>query len=299
MRNFILIFVFFLSAAGSASADDSAWLVKKNGVVVTLEDYEEFLLTMPEQNRVPFMLSAERFSNALDDLLLQKQLYEMADVELMLNQPEVNARISSARKKIIVAAWLDHIAAKEIGGEFEQRAYEIYLANSEDYMTSETLDVAHILISVQHRSSDEARKLIEQVSDKVKKNEMTFEDAAMQFSDDKGTNQRGGVLNNVARGQMVKPFEEAAFALSEVGQVSSIVETRFGFHLIKLLGRREPEPIPFDAVKRDLVEKVKSELQQAAKQRYVDAVKGEQPELNIKEMEAYLNQFQDIKDRLN
>ncbi len=81
------------------------------------------------------------------------------------------------------------------------------------------------------RSKDEAKKLAVEVMNKAKKGQ-DFAGLAKQYSDEPGAKDRAGSLGKFGKGQMVKPFSEAAFALKP-GQVSDIVETDFGFHVIK------------------------------------------------------------------
>jgi parvulin-like peptidyl-prolyl isomerase len=81
------------------------------------------------------------------------------------------------------------------------------------------------------RSRDEARARAQEVLGRVRRGE-DFAALARQFSDEPGADRSAGDLNRFRRGMMVAPFEQAAFAL-QVGQVSDIVETPFGFHIIK------------------------------------------------------------------
>ncbi|HVY27415.1 MAG TPA: peptidylprolyl isomerase [Polyangiaceae bacterium] len=81
------------------------------------------------------------------------------------------------------------------------------------------------------RSKDEAKKLAADISAKAKKGQ-DFAALAKQYSDEPGAKDRAGSLGKFGKGQMVKPFEDAAFALKP-GEVSGVVETDFGFHVIK------------------------------------------------------------------
>jgi parvulin-like peptidyl-prolyl isomerase len=81
------------------------------------------------------------------------------------------------------------------------------------------------------RTKEEAKKLAADISAKAKKGQ-DFAALAKQYSDEPGAKDRAGSLGKFGKGQMVKPFEEAAFALKP-GEVSGVVETDFGFHVIK------------------------------------------------------------------
>lgn len=104
----------------------------------------------------------------------------------------------------------------------------------------ERIGASHVLIQYKGssraaptitRSKDEAKKLATDIAAKAKKGQ-DFAGLAKQFSDEPGAKDRAGSLGKFGRGQMVKPFEEAAFALKP-GDVSGVVETDFGFHVIK------------------------------------------------------------------
>jgi PPIC-type PPIASE domain len=81
------------------------------------------------------------------------------------------------------------------------------------------------------RSKEEAKKLAAEVMAKAKKGQ-DFAALAKQYSDEPGAKDRAGTLGKFAKGQMVKPFADAAFALKP-GEISTVVETDFGFHVIK------------------------------------------------------------------
>jgi parvulin-like peptidyl-prolyl isomerase len=102
------------------------------------------------------------------------------------------------------------------------------------------ISAAHILIQYMGsdraagsvvRTREQARSVAEKVLERAKSGD-DFSRLAVEFSDEPGAAQRGGSLGRFGHGQMVRAFEDAAFAL-DVGQVSGIVETPFGFHIIK------------------------------------------------------------------
>ncbi len=158
----------------------------------------------------------------------------------------------------------------------EIRGY--YDDNPNVFQEPESLRASHILIMVEDMTDEKQKKTayrkIEDIKKKIDKGE-PFESLAKEYSECP-SNAQGGDLGYFQRGQMVKPFEDAVFAL-EAGEISDIVETRFGYHLIKLVDKRPERTVQFEEVKSDIeqflgeqkvfaqlkkvVERLKSEVQ--------------------------------------
>lgn len=117
----------------------------------------------------------------------------------------------------------------------KQRFYEEHKAEMTE---PESLNVAHILVKVDESASEEDRLQARRKIDRVRQQAgegSDFGELARQNSDDPGSKDAGGQMT-ITRGQTVPEFEAAAYALEQDG-ISEVVETRFGFHIIKLLGR--------------------------------------------------------------
>ena len=106
---------------------------------------------------------------------------------------------------------------------------------------------------------------------KIQNNEVSFEDAAKQFSKCPSA-QKGGNLGDFSQGQMVPEFDEACFSMT-VGEVRGPVKSNFGYHIIKLNDKKDSSIIPFDAVKEQLKEKLIADKQQAAYQSKINQLK--------------------------
>ena len=121
-------------------------------------------------------------------------------------------------------------AALEVSEDDLRSAYE---EQKDRYMTPENRRIAHILVSTDDRTMEEARVIVESIQSQLDAGE-AFEAVAQASSDDPGSAAQGGDLGVATRGLFVPSFEEAAFALAETGEISEVVETEFGLHLIKL-----------------------------------------------------------------
>jgi parvulin-like peptidyl-prolyl isomerase len=132
------------------------------------------------------------------------------------------------------------------------------------YAEDKTASVRHILLLTQGKSDQEKadiRKKTEDILAKAKNGE-DFAGLAKQYSEDPGSKDNGGLYANISRGQTAKPFEDAAFSVP-VGQISGIVGTTFGYHILKVEGRSK-ETLPLDQVKTQLEKQIKQQKKTAA-----------------------------------
>ncbi|HEV1995474.1 MAG TPA: peptidylprolyl isomerase [Candidatus Acidoferrum sp.] len=129
-----------------------------------------------------------------------------------------------------------------------------YQANIQQYQVPNRVHVEHILFMTVSKTTDaeveEIKKKAEDVLKQVKKGGK-FEDLAKKYSEDPGSKGKGGDLSWITQGQTVPEFEKTAFSLSP-GQVSDLVKTQYGFHIIKVLEKETAHTKPFDEVKDSL-----------------------------------------------
>ncbi|MDD5300999.1 MAG: SurA N-terminal domain-containing protein [Gallionella sp.] len=150
----------------------------------------------------------------------------------------------------------------------EVRQY--YEAHQGDFGTPEQRQAAHILISVATAASqaeqDAAKVAAERLLQQARQNPARFAELAKQNSQDPGSAANGGSLGFFGRGMMVKPFEEAAFALKP-GEISGLVKSDFGYHIIKLVAVKPGRILPFDEVRAGIANKLR---QQKAADRFAE-----------------------------
>ncbi|MFH2218699.1 MAG: peptidylprolyl isomerase [Pseudomonadota bacterium] len=172
---------------------------------------------------------------------------------------------SEFSKGLAIQQFIDQeIVQKVTVSDEEIKAY--YDENPKFFKKSEQVKASHILIKVEPGADDAtktaARNKLVDIQNKIKKGE-DFEALATQYSEGPSA-PKGGDLGYFGRGQMVKPFEESAFGLKP-GEVSDVVETRFGYHLIKVVDKK-PETILSSAETKDKIqqylvqEKARSQL---------------------------------------
>lgn len=143
----------------------------------------------------------------------------------------------------------------------EARLEEMYDDYKRTVAREEERKARHILLqlgSSADKSKDALMPRIEELQQKLRDGE-SFEKLAREHSDDPGSAKQGGDLGWVATGEMVKPFEDALFAMS-VGEVSEVVETQFGLHLILLEDVRAPEIAAFDDKRSEFEQELKQDM---------------------------------------
>ncbi|OGB05022.1 MAG: hypothetical protein A3G29_18870 [Burkholderiales bacterium RIFCSPLOWO2_12_FULL_64_99] len=158
---------------------------------------------------------------------------------------------------------LDTLKARVSVSEDELR--RSYKENIQRYSTPEERRASHILIKAEASASAEqkkaARAKAEQLLAQLQKNSAQFAELARKNSDDPGSGANGGDLDFFGRGDMVKSFEDAAYALKP-GQLSGLVESEFGFHIIQLTGVRGGETKPFESVRAEIEDDARKQLAQ-------------------------------------
>ena len=159
------------------------------------------------------------------------------------------------------------------GGEKELR--DFYARNADRYRGVETYRPAHILFHIPKEATpqqvQEIRDKCQKVLEKIKKGE-DFGEMAILYSEDASAKDRGD-LGYFKRGELIPFLEKEALRL-KVGEMSGMVRSDFGFHIIKLLDRKSGDPPPFEEVKEKIVaDYYQMEMDRAVKQ-YLATLRG-------------------------
>lgn len=174
----------------------------------------------------------------------------------------------SLRQQISAQKWIEKFVLKEVAVSDDQ-IHQFYLDNRQRFVQPERVRARHILIKLQPQASDEQRDSAIRQLTEIRQNidsEADFESLAREKSEDSSAT-RGGDLGYFQRGQMVKPFEQAAFGLAGPGDISEIVETRFGMHLIQLVDRKPTGEI----AEAEVAEQIGNHLWQEKYQQALDS----------------------------
>ena len=176
--------------------------------------------------------------------VFQKQLEANKMTEAQLRQRMQTDGDSKVNKLITT-----RIAANVQVSEADARAF--YNQNQQKMKTPPQVHARHILIAADPQVPADRQKAKQKAEDLLKqlKNGGDFAQLAAQNSDDPGSKTQGGDLFWFQPGQMVPAFDKAAFALKQPNDLSPVVETRFGYHIIQLVERRDSQTVPFEKAK--------------------------------------------------
>lgn len=145
-----------------------------------------------------------------------------------------------------------------------------YDGHKERYQQPEERRASHILIGIEKLGKDKAKARAEEVLKEVQAKPAAFAELARKYSDDPGSATQGGDLGFFSRGMMVKPFEDSVFALKD-GGMSGVVESDFGFHIIKLTGIRAAREKPLADVRGEIEAELKAG---ASARKFAEAAEG-------------------------
>ena len=221
------------------------------GKEITNADVDAFLANLPAEQR-QYASNPYFREQYVEQVVTLHVLEKMAD-DLQLDMTEDYKKMLDNIVRDIKARMAMNEIMKDITVT-NIEAETVYNINPDNFSKPETVSAKHILVD----SEDVCKEILAQIQN----GEKTFEDAAKESSTCP-SGQQGGDLGEFGRGQMVKEFEEAAFA-AEIGAIVGPVQTQFGFHLIKVEAKSEAETLAFDVVKEQIKKNLLQQKQQQA-----------------------------------
>ena len=201
---------------------------------------------------------------------LAKVAVSDSELKAYYDDPKNAAQLQSPESVSVeyVVLDLDSVKAGITVSDDELQKY--YDENAARFEQPQERRARHILVKLAEGGSADAKAKAKDKATallaELQKNRAAFADLARKQSDDPGSAAQGGDLDWVARGAMVKPFEDAVFALKK-GELSNVVETEFGYHLIEVTDVRGGEKRAFASVRGELELEVKNQL---AQKRYAE-----------------------------
>jgi peptidyl-prolyl cis-trans isomerase C len=285
LRQLSLFLSFFILCFSSAATLAAAAVVAEGlGVTVTVDDLNADAQRIQAAMRPQALSEPAAVQQAASNLFIRRALAAEAERDGAANDPVVAAALRIARDRVLSDVTLAKIDAanKPSNDAVETAARAAYKANPERFRTGEQTHARHILIE---GNTDKAKAKAEKVLTDLKAG-ADFEKTAKELSADPGSAPRGGDLGYFETGKMVPEFDEALQQLKKPGEMSGLVRTQFGWHIIKLEGRRPGGQRSYDEVRDELRQLMTNQLHSDARLREATRLAGN-AKFNTEAIEAF------------
>ncbi len=240
---------------------EADWLAERNGTRVTLMDIEGRIQEIPQNERALFVSSPERIARILNDLLANYGLAEQAIARGLLEDPEVRAELVYRAMYVLARHERQALLAERELEDYSARAHEYYLANPDEFRNLEQLDFTHVLFRAESTLRPAAREAAEALLDAIESPEHLDDVGLEPFAVD-GVEIARGTLTDTTLSQLDARFG-AGLERMEPGELA-LLESSFGFHVVRLDARRQGGTRSF--------EEVRPMLEARARQRHHDQI---------------------------
>lgn len=275
----IVALLLAVPAAFAADLDAPGTVLVSNSVVsVTRGEYDAELLKLPPNLRDGFANNPKRVTDLLTRMLVAKTLATQARNAKLDQTPQNKVRIELELDRLLSQFRIDDIEAKAEAefeanrAKYEVRAREAFIVDKAKYATPEQVSATHILFDTRKRSSDEARKLATDTRAKILAG-ADMGALAREISDDPSSGNNNGSLGWFAQKEMDPAFGAAAFALKKTGDLSEPVQSQFGWHVIRLDGRRPAATPTFEQAKDTIMAEIKKAFIDDKREEAINAIR--------------------------
>lgn len=290
----LLLAVTSLVSLPSFADSNDTVLLRHEGIIVTEADLNAYIQAqIPQRSRISTLAQPGKLREAIASLFILKVLAEEARDTGLHEEPDVQAEIALTTERILSARILEQRVEAQDEPDWEAVARDAYRSNPERFQAPERVRASHILLGLEERSEEQARELARELIQRAENGE-DFEALAREYSDDPSVSRNGGDLGFFTREQVAPEFADAAFALSEPGDLSEPVATDFGIHIIRMEERREAGILPFEDVRQRLIEEARSNHANEIRRLEVERIRSlPNIEVNQQAVEALEQQYRD------
>jgi len=262
LRKTLLAVIILLYCGVSYAADENI-LAKVGDKILTKSDFDAMVTYYSAERKTDLSMD-EKFKTDLLDILVKRMAFASAARKKGIDKQPAVVQLIEFYKNGILASRLieEEVTSKLVINEADLSLY--YTINESEFRHPDMIRVRHILLKVTIYMNDEDRAKVREKAEAVHKRIMAGEDfatLASEVSEDNSSRHRGGDLGLIQKGKVAKPFENVAFSLKP-GEVSGVVETSSGYHIIKLDEKVAAGVWPFDTVKESIPEKVRQKFKE-------------------------------------
>jgi len=256
-------------ASDVETKNDGKTLAEVNGTKITVKDFNAEVENLPPYIR-PMAQTPEGKKELLESMVVRELVLEQAKKDGIDKSKEVVTRLEDLKKRVVVEAFVRKKIEQDIKISDDEMK-KFYDQNKDKFKSGEQVKASHILV----KSESSAQDILSQL-----KKGASFEELARKNSADASA-AKGGDLGWFSKGTMVPEFDKVAFGLKD-GELSNVVKTPYGFHIIKVTGKRAAGVRSFDEVKDQIKAAMMPAKQQEVLQQLKESLK-KNAKISIKE----------------
>jgi peptidyl-prolyl cis-trans isomerase C len=270
-----------LSTAAFAQVAGEDVVVTRGGVSVNLQDVDTYVTRVPKEQREKFIDSPARIREMLNSMMLTKQLAAQARAEHLDQRADIASQMRAAQEEVLARARMADFMGSLVVPDLSQLVAEEYTTHKDLYVVPAIVDVSHVLIAAEKiRSDDEAKALAEKVRAEALANPKNFEALVEKYSDDNSKAENHGLMKDATSKSYVQEFRDAAAALKTVGEISPVVKTSYGYHVIKLVARTPERKQSLAEVREQLTASMREQYIANQRREFVNSLTNEKLDVN-------------------
>jgi peptidyl-prolyl cis-trans isomerase C len=267
-----------LLAGANVNADEFNPVLGKVADFVFREaDLDRLMASQPPEVQKRFQDDPQQKVNLVRDLLIKKTVVAKARKDGFEKKPEIKEQLSYLIDNFLAQEYLAKIVVANVAVS-EDDAKKYYEEHEQEFVIPEQIKVRHILFETTKETSpadrEKAKLTADETLQRLKKGE-DFAKVAIEVSQDQNSAKKGGELGTITRGKTNSDdFEKAAFQLKQ-GELSDVVISNYGLHIIKVDQRQESRTARYDEVREFIQKNLKQEMEQKKAQEFIVKASGD------------------------
>ncbi len=263
---------FCLIAWGAqAQQANSPVVMQGEGVEITLQDLQAALAAMSPERAERARTKRVYLQSIAENLLIWRSLAERAEAEGLTDDPLIQKSLQLQREQTLGELMLSRAEGQVQAADVEELAELEYQANRSQMASLPVIQASHILIRIGEEGEAAARSKAESILQQLRQGQ-DFSRLARENSQDASA-ARGGRLGRLKMDRLVPEFKEALLQLTEPGQISEVVKSDFGFHIIRLEERSDAKIPDYAEVKDKLIAEKVLQMRNVRRQALVDPIR--------------------------
>jgi parvulin-like peptidyl-prolyl isomerase len=262
MKKYLILLFLLLPLFACAKKQEGKTIATIDGDKITLQEFNAELDKIP-MNMKMMVASQSGKKDFLDRLIVKRLLLKEAKKNDVEKEKEFQDRLSDIKEQLVIESLLKKKVTAELKFTDEelQKYYDVH---QDEFKKGQEIQTRQIVVKTEQEAKE--------IQGRIAKGE-DFAELAKKYSVDPSAKTTGGDIGYHPRGTLIPQFEEAAFKLTKVGQVTPPVKTQLGYHLIKLEGIKEGSIVPFAEVKDFIRQKMAQEKQTEVLKKYIEDLK--------------------------